>query len=356
MPIRMKEIEDSEIDGLVSFRNLSYGDKRTQKQWLWEYKGNYPDLAVFTILKDDDKIVGSQGMIPIYLCIKGETWLSGKSESSLLDPNYRGGERFKELYDLAISLCQTRKMVCVWGFTSAVKVLRHKLNFSVYEDVIYKSMLILKPLEFVSSTKSKMNTLKMSCGTMLLYLYSSIRGFAYKHLKRSQKTVSIEEKPKSISDIDELYERLRIKYANVIYIRQDEKYVAWRVFNNPNVKYMPFFAYKNGVLGAYCYVALTNNKEAYLSDLTFDDHETGNFLLRTILDLIHERDVNVVYFIGNIQNPLIGTTFNLLSKYGFVKRKHTPFVLKNISYTNEEYLYNVKNWYINGLWTEGYLF
>jgi hypothetical protein len=359
----MKEIEDAEINEVVSFHNLSYGDKRTPKKWIWEYKGNYPDLFVFTIIKDNNKVVGTQGMIPIYLNIGGEIHLSAKSESSLLDPKYRGGERFKELYDFAMTLCKARKMCCVWGFTGAVKVWRNKLGFSVYEDAMYISALVLKPRPFIASIrKSKQNMViktAESLALMLRYLYSSVRRFTYftyKCLKRTSREISIEQRLRSVSDVSELYKRLRAKYADLIHIEQDEKYIAWRISNNPNVEYTTFFAYEDNLLRAYCYVALANNREAYLSDLTFEDYEAGSFLLETILNLFCKRKINSVNFIGNIRNPLMATVFNLLKKNGFMKGNFTPFVLKNISYAHEKCLHDIRNWYINGLWTEGYQF
>jgi len=58
---------------------------------------------------------------------------------------------------------------------------------------------------------------------------------------------------------------------------------------------------------------------------------------------------------GNTQNPLMMTNFNLLRNCGFIRRRiHEHVSLKNISYEDEEYLFDIKNWYIDGLWTEGY--
>ena len=100
--IKIREIRSSDISDIneaISIHNVAYGDKRTPEQWIWEYKSNYPDLFVFTVIEDDGRIVGTQGMIPIYINIKGKRYLSGKSENSLLNPEYRGGTLFQELYE-----------------------------------------------------------------------------------------------------------------------------------------------------------------------------------------------------------------------------------------------------------------
>ena len=108
-------------------------------------------------------------------------------------------------------------------------------------------------------------------------------------------------------------------------------------------------------LEAYCYLTITRNNEAYLSDYTFED-QTGMVLLEEIIDTIRKRGIASIYFIGNIRNDLAQKTFKLLKKNGFVKRRFSPFVLKSVFYNDESYLYDIKNWHINGLWTEGYTF
>jgi len=106
---------------------------------------------VFTVIKDNSKIVGTQGMIPIFLNINEKKHLSGKSENSLLDRNYRGKKLFEKLYEYAMSLCKDKNIFCVWGFTSAGKVWRDKLNFSIYKNIMYSTLLILNLRQFISS-------------------------------------------------------------------------------------------------------------------------------------------------------------------------------------------------------------
>lgn len=363
MRIQVNEIKDSGINEVVSFHNINYGDKRTPKQWIWEYKGNYPDRFVFTVIKDDDRVIGTQGMIPIYLNIKGKTYLSGKSENSLLNRKYRGRKLFKELYDFAMSLCKAKKMCCVWGFTTAIKVMK-KLQFSVYEDMMYTSILILSPHRFISSEilksrQSMVRKIAESIFSILLYLYSSTRRFTYEHQKRIKRTSRefiIEQKLRSVSDLGRLYKRLRKKHADLIHIEQDEKYITWRIFNNPNLKYTTYFVYEDDLLRAYCYVNIDNKKTAHITDLTFEGYEAGDFLLKTILNnLSHNRNVAHALFMGNIKNSIMASVFDLLKKYGFIKRRSpASFVLRNLSYNCEKCLHDIKNWYVNGLWTEGY--
>lgn len=173
MPVQLKEIKEADISEMLLFHNLTCGHKRTPSQWVWEYKSNHPDSFVFTVIKDGDKIVGTQGMIPIYLNIRGKKRLSGKSENSLLNSKYRGGTLFKNLYDFAMSLCKSREMCCVWGFTSAVKIWREKLGFYVYEDIINGSTLVLNWRRQVSQILKSKQGIARKIATIVFFSATS---------------------------------------------------------------------------------------------------------------------------------------------------------------------------------------
>ena len=66
----------------------------------------------FVVLKEKERIVGTQGMVPIYLNVRGTVCLSGKSENSLLGMKFRGSDNFQKMYAFAISQCQLKKMTC----------------------------------------------------------------------------------------------------------------------------------------------------------------------------------------------------------------------------------------------------
>jgi len=361
--IKIREMTNADINKVISFHNIAYGDGRTPEQWIWEYKSNYPDFFVFTVIEDDGRIVGTQGMIPIYINIKGKRYLSGKSENTLLDTKYRGKSFFQKLYEFAMSLCEQKNMSCIWGYTSVItaqKGLRNKLGFSVYENVMYESILILNLKNALSVIlKSKLAMVKkitISLLALFSYLYSLILRLFSKSLKESPKIkFSIEHTLRSTNDLDMLYRRLREKYPDLIHIDQDKNYIMWRILNNPNIKYKTYFVYEDNLLRGYCYFSTDHKKRAFLTDFTFESAAAGVPLLRVLLNMLRNEKISYVYFSGNARNPLMMTIFNLLKRFGFVKRRSSwSFVLRNISYKDEDYLYDIKNWYAGGLWREGY--
>ncbi len=361
--IKMREIrsfDEKDIHNAISLHNKLWNDNRTIKQWIWEYKSNYPNKFVFTVIEDDGNIIGTQGMIPIYINIKNKKYLSGKSENSLLNPKYRGGNLFQGLYELAMSKCKEKKMQFVWGYTTAVKVMKNKIQFYVYENVMYEYNLIVNLKNNLNNIlKSKISIIRKILRLIFYsfqYISSKLFSISLRLNKKSlDNKYSISIEPKSFNDIHDLYNRLRIKHPDLIYIDQNKKYIIWRIFNNPNLRYKTYFIYENNKLRGYCYIGINSENNANLSDFTFENFEVGFFLLKKILKDLQDEKIAQISYYGNIKNPLIIKVFKLLKKAGFRKKKgEFSFVLKDISYKNKNQLLNIKNWYLNRLWGEGY--
>lgn len=362
----VRPVRQSDINKVLSLHNEFYKEQRTPEQWHWEYASNYPDYFVFVVSEYEGRVVGTQGMIPIYLNINQKLYLSGKSENSLVDKNYPGKNKFtfKEMYFFAMSECKSKNMCCVWGFTPLKKVWREKLLFEVYENAMYDTTLVLdlkSALSQILSSKTFTSSKSASKKSIMLFmplfgsLYSKLFRFNVRFSKNKKNSkFKVYDKPKDINDVECLYGSLIKKYPKLIHINQDEKYLKWRIFNNPNINYKTFFVYEGNVLRAYAYFYV-KEKIAYITDFTYQDNDAGAFLLRNLLSSFIKEKIGIVRFFGNSKNQLIQNTFSLMEKFGFLKRKSVlSFVLKNISYEDEKRLYNIENWYLNDLWKEGY--
>jgi hypothetical protein len=355
MSLEPQEALPSDVEQIVSFHNAAYGNSRKPEHWMWEYKGNYPDLFVFTVIKDQDQIVATQGMIPIYLSIQGKRLFSGKSDSTLLNPQYRGGSLFQELYEIAVALCRDRKMSCIWGYTAAVKAFE-KFQFRTYEYVMWSSISILNLRRALSELGQKdsgaarrvIEALKV----LGFWLYSSLLRATY---RSSGQGLAIGKELAHPQDLEHLYQRLREKHSPLIHIDLDEQYLRWRVYGHPIFKYKTYFVYEDDCLTAYAIVNSHDKRMAYLVDFTFESVNAARFLLQQILRELQTQDFRAVTFWANRTNPVAQQTFLLLRRFGFLERKTTMhFVLRNLAVDDEENLFEVANWYMNGLWTEGY--
>lgn len=333
---------------------MAHQESRSSKDWLWEYRGSYPNSSVFVIAKDNGRIIGTQGMIPISLNVRGKRYLTGKSENSLLDKRYRGGTFFQEMYDLTMTKCRERGVCCVWGFTTADKVWRNKLHFSVYENVVQTYALTLLPGGALPDKVKSRVSFAIPVLVWLSYLYSLLRRYTFISSNvRGRKDVVIENRTRTENDLNSLYGRLRLKYSGLIYIEQDSKYLNWRIVNNPRIQYTTYFLYEGALLKAYCYLNI-HDKAAHITDFTCEDITDGAFLLQHVIHDLSKQQAKFVLFLGNVTNHLTAAILGLFKRLGFLRvgMLQTNFVLQNISC--DENLSDVKDWYINGLWTEGY--
>jgi GNAT superfamily N-acetyltransferase len=358
MGLVIGEAAASDVEEIISFHNAAYGDDRKPEHWIWEYKGNYPDSFVFTIIKDGEQVIATQAMIPIHIYVRGKRFLSGKSENTLLHPKYRGRGLIQDLYEFAVSLCKAKGMQFIWGYTPSIAAIKAlgKIRFLTYNHVMYDSISALDLRcalsgvreENIGGVKKVVKSLKL----LLLWLYSSMRRAT---CWPSDKGFLVRERLADQQDLDNFYDRLRKRCPDLIHINLDEKYLRWRIYNHPIFKYRTYFVYGDDLLVAYAFVNTHDRCMAHLTDFTFESVKAGRFLLQRILSEMRTEGIGAVTFFGNSRNPTIKRTFRLLQRFGFLKRKTSMhFVLRNLSFGDEESLFDVTSWYMNGLWTEGY--
>jgi len=358
MDLRTKEATIADAEEIVSFHNAAYGDSQKPEHWMWEYRGHYPNLSVFAVITDAERIIATQGMIPVYINVGGRRVLSGKSENTLSNPDYRGKGVFQGLYEFAVSMCKLKGMQCVWGFSSSDKALNvlRKCQFRIYERMMYTAISITSlryaPSEILEQGKAglKERVLRF-VGFSLLWLYASLFRVT---CRVPDKGFLVREDLVRQQDLDDLYQHFRQVYPGLIHVDLNAEYLHWRVYGHPIFKYKTYFVYEGDVLRAYAFVNAHNRRHAYLTDFTFESVSAGKVLIQRVLRDMRAEDVGVVTFFGNQSNPAAKKTFELLRKFGFVKRGWTYFVLRNISFEDERSLFDPTHWYMNGLWTEGY--
>lgn len=358
--IEIREIGDSEIPSAFHLHNNYTGENRTSEKWLWEYRSISPEKSVFVVAKDGDKIIGTQGMLPIYLDIGGEKVLTGKSENTLLDKAYRGRGLLEKMYATAMKDCEKNGMACIWGYTTATKIWREKLIFHVYDGAMKWAIL---PLDFGTLKKEKSRLLKthskiksviVDVAVKSVIIYSRMRRYL-SMFSQPKKNLGYElmDKPKSWTDVISFYDTLRKEYPNLICIHQDNEYLNWRLYENPYNKPITFFAYAGDCLEGYLYLTV-REKILEITDFMFRNTKAGMCLMNIILNKINEQKIAAVMYSGNIYNPLNKKNFSLLKRFGFIIIKRpSAFVLKNIDRSNDELIYDIRNWCLTDLWSEG---
>lgn len=341
---------------IVEFHNRYNHDSRGPDNWLWAHGSDPDKLNVFVIAKNGAKIIATLGRIPIYLNIAGRIRLTAKSENALVDPAFRGGALFSKLNEYSLNLCKQNNIQFIWGFTTATKVFR-RLGHRILQNNISSNVAVLNipiSLRYTwSSNKSikekvirSVEFVAMGILCRLKLLFAPIHHDQYIILPQS----------KSPEDIIRMYDRIRAKYGNLICIHVSEPYLAWRIRNNPFIKYKSYYLYEGKDLRAYAFLNVQNRFCSYLTDFTFEHRKWGEQLLSRIIMDLQKNRFGLVVFWGNSSNSLCKQTISLLKTFGFLSRKEPIHMTGRnllLNLTEEEELLNPEAWYINGLWTEG---
>lgn len=118
----------------------------------WQFfDGSLPAPGILVGAWDGDRLVGTQGFIPTLASLDGRALLTAKSELTLVNPNYRGKGLFESMYRLALEICATAGIACIWGFTSAVKPFRaagFDTSVTVFDEYV-----VLRPVRYAVARK-----------------------------------------------------------------------------------------------------------------------------------------------------------------------------------------------------------
>ncbi len=139
----------------------------------------------------------------------------------------------------------------------------------------------------------------------------------------------------------------------------NKEYFKWRISNNVNLNYSTKYFYSNGELVGY-YILSNKDNDGFITDFSCLNLEASNIMINTLMkEVVASKFKNIHYF-GNINNPLNNLIFKLLKAFGgkLSAERGTPFVFKRVSNIDIDtsFLDDSRNWYLNGLWTEGFSF
>lgn len=260
----------NDYENINSFFNRIYKSNRTMEQFLWEFDEGTFGKSIYVIAEDDGKIIGTNCVIPINLITsKNETIRSGKSEDTLVDPEYRGQKIFYKIYEFLFEKCREENIQVIWGFTSANKPFEnlgfnipysHQQSLSV--NHLWKSYKFLSLLNDKNKVIDKVKIFGLCSLSKLKRIGNS---FSKKSMFR------IEKVDKIISGIDDLILRNQLELDNSFAIHQTSDFQDWRIYNNPNFfKTHTYGAYRNKKLVALVVFNSHPNGVAYVCQSTFD--------------------------------------------------------------------------------------
>lgn len=327
-------------EALIAFLKSNLMHNVNTEIWNWEFE-TFPETEL-VYLKDNEKIIGSQSMLAVPLLMNGANILTYKSETSFVDGSYRGQDLFRKLYEYNIESIASYPYKNIWGFTALIKVWRKTLGFQVPENKIENIFLA------TFTERPNFKSAKESLKTIRNKIYRIVK--SPKFIANSE--IEIRTSSISLSELAE-YQRRWHETRGFHCLAMEESYTNWRIYHNPVLNYFQFFAYdKTQKLCGYVF-AVEKDNVLRLSSVHFDDEFILQNLMYEIVVLCKKNKFSGISYFGNPENEENAKLFRLLSQKGgrSTINKFMQFVFLG---RNGELLQDTREWYLNGLWTEGF--
>ncbi len=341
--IDLPTIKPEQIDEILAFYNEGFGVRRTPAEWMWQYGTYKPDLTVFTVARHEGRIIATQAMMPIWLRVAGNRVLTGKAESTLLHPDFRGIKAMEPLYAYAIEECRGKGVKFLWAYTTAIRAARRwgYDNFPVTRQYLRPGFNF--PVGFAAriSTRAPLWRRAASGGK---YALEYLRALTYASASRPPQPsgLVLSREPIQPKETLELY----------ITIDFDDGYLDWRLRKHPFRTYQDYQVRDRGTLRGYAWVSLFGGTLS-ISELWAETEEATALLMREII-ADHARRSGQFMVMLNAESCQTAQTARVLTRFGFISKHAIPFINQDLSGGEYPEINDLANWNFSGLWTEGY--
>lgn len=350
--IVLQSLKSGDNIEIIEYLDKVLNHRVNPKVWDWEF--NTIEDTIFTVAKHESDIAGTQSMLPIVLRVNGDVTNTAKSETSYLDANYRGKQIFEKLYQLAVDETVKHGSQIIWGFTPALKAWKKNLGFETFDAETKIATVEAHYFSFLKNHKKSRNVI-FAAGKYCLSNLKTIQTQLLLNTQlRSDGSIDVSTQLNSDKDIGELYNTINNTNSNLIHLDMNKPYLYWRLYDNPVLEYKQYYFYRAGKLVGYVIYSIKNDILS-IADMTcnFDDKVLKHMLKYLISNT---SGYHIVQYWGNDSNEINKKIFSLFNSLkGKVNvDSNRNFVYKVFDNKNVAITAELKNWYINGLWTEGF--
>jgi len=300
---KFSEKDKRELNDLY---NLVASRSRTIKQFEWEWLKTPEGWGSMWLIVDKEKerIIGHHGLIPIRFSYFGRSILTGKTENTVMHPQYRGKgiyypfeakflqeskERFQLNYTVSGVAEQGRVRLklgygIVGNYARYVKVYKISQMNEIVASFL-KEKVEKKCIRFLLSGLTKIIS-------PVLCIFFLRRGPIDKNIKLEKV-----EDIKSIADEwDRFWDHNKIHFR--ITVDRNSAYLKWRIFDNPSMKHTFFLARKRGEIVGYVITMRKKDKFGRIVDLVAKDNEEKIFssIIKEVEYKFKKKGIFVVMF------------------------------------------------------------
>lgn len=348
-----------------AFYNGHYGLNRTDEQWVWEFvrptkEGDLPYVLVI----DQGEVVGSQAFIPIRLIDEAGTFMTAKSEETLVSPRMRGKSLFGRMYEELFKFASDRDYKSIWGFTPAEQAFS-KAGFQI-PGRTGQLFLALAPGSLAKTAEAQgqavlgLRKIGLAAAGAALSIWSRLCGLgAAPRLQSGEEMANLED----ASLFNEAYSRRFIDAWGGTTILRDREFMQWRIFDNPYRRANVAAVLSHGVLAGHVAFVIGDDGTGYLVDI-MAAHPQGRDHDGRITEALVAEAIRRLKRMGATcirawtlnEHPFDRVVRRAAARHGFLVLSrgnavvfHTAFQPNHRGTSHDDF----SNWYVTRLFTEG---
>lgn len=302
--INIRKAREEDVNAINAFYQSVYGKSRDEKQFNWEYNSSPAGKSIYVLAEHNGEIVGTQAAIPYFLVSgSGETFLSAKSEDTLVSPKHRGKQIFEKMYVFLLEECKKQNILVIWGFTYADKPFK-KIGF----EIPYKACLglLVQDVRWANTYLNNLSlrrTAKERLGIFVLTVFSFCKAnlsYCLPGKSAKLKLGSIE-----LSGSGKNYLHSKEQFGLLL----DQAFLNYRINSNPYpARYSTYACWENDRLLISATYSISETGVCYFIHLYFAPETTkatAREFMRALLKVEEVKSSKLLRFWGfrhNLQN------------------------------------------------------
>jgi GNAT superfamily N-acetyltransferase len=357
------EGDEGQINDL---HNKEYNTNRNIEQWKWEFQNGPCGKSIFVVAEYKGKIIGTQALLPIILSQQGNDILSGKSEETLVDRDFRGKGILKKLLSRCFDIADKRGIKVIWGFTPQDEIFKRsgfhisgKLKYAILTINCFQTYQLNKNKVPNIFNRNVISPIIKNLAEFFFVMFSFLQFKSKIKKVKSSNNCSIEIISNNDSRLDRFWQYYRQK-KQFITIARTSRYLRWRIFENPNLSSRIIAAMINSEIYGYVIVSVNDcdNSGIIVDFCMLDDlsDEIALILMNNAIEYLNSQGAAFIVACYANTNSETKRYVHTLKKIGFTNVPGgSAIVLKQISNDNQlgDYLKDVSSWYITYLFSEG---
>ena len=332
---------NDDLENVNNLYNEYYKLSRTLKQakWIFDNSKIYSNEKFLAIAEINGEIVGTQALIPITFKKGKKTFLTAKSEETLVKRKAYKYNTFSKLYEFIINNISEYDFKFIWGFTPQIKAFKRIGFSSPYQTKSWIKFIRSDALSYYLSQNKNYTYLFSLISRVISYyqfIISLIQKLIYK-LKFYEK-IKIEIKDvKFSSKLFSKYVDSINKNNKNIFILRNKQFLNWRFTQNPFIKPITIFAFdysKSKLPLGYVFFGMNEDRRACIIDFSLKENINEYDISNALMSELEKRAFNMGAHSIYSWDPNIyeSSLRKCLKRKGFIyMNKGSNFVFKNIS-------------------------